>query len=188
MLKAICGTGHRPDKMLGGWDSYIEVNQGIIDLLAKHIVGFHRKHGTETIMSGFAAGWDTILALAVIEAKKIVPVKLFAAIPCLEQDSKWSDKQKKLYQSLIEQADTVKVIYQDRYNENPRCLLERNVFMVDNTSAILAYFNGLPYGLHHAGNMDLPTGKGGTLYCLRYAKEHSLSTGKSINVFNYCRG
>jgi uncharacterized phage-like protein YoqJ len=183
MLKAICGTGHRPDKMPGGWDNYIETNRGLTDLLAKHIVGFHRKYGTETIVSGLAAGWDTVLALATIEAKKSTPIKLFAAVPCFEQDSKWSNRYRNLYGQIIEQADTVKFIYEGKY-KSPQCLLDRNAFMVDSTDAILAYFSGMPYGLYDASRMVLPTGRGGTLHCLRYAKEQALA-GKDIKVFNY---
>lgn len=73
------------------------------------------------------------------------------ALPCLNQDKYWSDKQKAEYKSMLEQADKIIYVSKDYHNG---CMLKRNRYMVDNSTYIISYctkaFGGTYYTTKYA--------------------------------------
>lgn len=114
--------------------------------------------GYKTFLCGMALGFDTICAETVIELKKnYTEIKLIGAIPCKTQDSKWADKDKSRYKELLQKLDGVRCIY-DEYI-GAECMLERNRYIVNNSSLMIALFDGKA---------------GGTQSTIDYAKQQGL--------------
>lgn len=92
-----------------------------------------------------ALGFDTICAETVLDLKKKYGnVKLIAALPCKTQDMKWSDKDRKRYKKLLKKSDGIRCIYDEYAGEE--CMIERNRYMVNNSSLIIALYNGISGG------------------------------------------
>jgi uncharacterized phage-like protein YoqJ len=149
----LAGTGHRSNKLFKH-DAYSKDN-------LKHLIKFAKiqllKHDPDEVISGLALGWDQALALAALGLN----IPLIAAVPCYNQDSGWGPAYQKLYKELLEKSD--KVIYVHKGSYNNSCMLNRNIFMVDNSDEVLALWNG-----------DFT---GGTTHCYNYA----IKQGKPIH-------
>ena len=84
---------------------------------------------------------DTWSALSVLSLREKNPaIKLHCILPCTAQAEKWSASSRELYRSILERADSVVYVSRD-YHKN--CMLERNRFMVEHASALLAVYNGV---------------------------------------------
>jgi uncharacterized phage-like protein YoqJ len=64
-------------------------------------------------------------------------VRLIFALPCCNQDEKWTDRQKQLYRSLLREADAVHYVSEEY---TPDCMKERNYYMVDNSAFCICAF------------------------------------------------
>ncbi len=155
--QTVCFTGHRPQKLPWGFNendvrclamkevAKLEIENAIINGGKKHFI------------SGMALGFDMICAELVLELKKDYPfITLECAIPCKGQESKWSTDQQKRYHNIVKQADTTRCIY-NHYIDG--CMQERNRYMINNSSMVIALFNGKP---------------GGTKITIDYAKQKGL--------------
>ena len=151
-----CFTGHRPQNCPWGFNEKDyrckkvkkEVKKIIIELVIKGYTNFY---------VGMALGFDTYCAEILIKLKrKYKQIKIIGAIPCEDQDFKWSYKDKIRYKKLISKLDKIRCIYKT-FNKN--CFLERNYYMVNNSSICVALFNGKP---------------GGTQNTINYAKKQGL--------------
>ncbi len=101
--------------------------------------------GYKTFLCGMALGFDMVCAETVIDLKKqYKDIKIIGALPCRTQDIKWSVKDRERYKNLLSQLDDIRCIY-DKYI-GAECMLERNRFMVNNSSLMIALFNGLSGG------------------------------------------
>ena len=157
MEKTCCFTGHRVQKL--PWRNN-ELDFRCIALknkLKNEIINAIRK-GYSSFFCGMALGFDFYCAEAVLDLKSDFPhIKLFGALPCNNQDCKWNDSDKLRYRRLLDKLDDVRRIY-DRYI-GPECMLERNRFMVNNSSLLFACYFG---------------GGGGTKATIDYAKKQGL--------------
>ena len=118
-------------------------------------------NGYDTFICGGALGFDTLCALAVLDAKRCNEnIKLVLALPCKNQAERWQSKDVEIYNSIIEKSD--KVIYTSSQYDND-CMHKRNRFMVDNSSLCICYLKK-PFG--------------GTAYTVKYACE------KGIKIIN----
>ena len=79
--------------------------------------------GFDTFLVGMAIGFDTECFLALEKIRKSKPIKIIACIPCIGQDAKFSESQKKLYKRMVESADE-KVILSQEYTRT--CMMDRN--------------------------------------------------------------
>ncbi len=103
------------------------------------------KMGYKTFLCGMAIGFDIICAETVLSLKAELPeVKLIGALPCKTQDIKWSQKDKARYRAVLARLDGVRCIYNEYIGAE--CMLERNRFMVNNSSLMIALFDGLAGG------------------------------------------
>lgn len=116
------------------------------------------KNGYTTFISSMALGFDMICAEIILQLKKEYPdIKLIGAIPCKTQDKLWNEKDKQRYKSILSKLDGVRCIYDDYIG--PKCMLERNQYMINNSSLVIALFNGK---------------NGGTKNTLDYAKKSGI--------------
>ncbi len=124
------------------------------------------KRGYNTFLCGMAIGFDMICAETVIELKKkCSDIKIIGVLPCKNQDNKWSVKDKERYRSLLNKLDGIRCIY-DEYI-GAECMRERNRYMVNNSSLMIALFSGLA---------------GGTKSTIDYARKQGLE----IIIISYC--
>ena len=113
--------------------------------------------GYRHFLCGMARGADFYFAEAVLALRQAHPdVTLEAALPCAGQAKKWSSDDRSRWTQLVRQCDS-HTLLQERYDRH--CMLRRDRYMVDQSSAILAVFNGT---------------RGGTQYTLNYAMDHRL--------------
>lgn len=88
--------------------------------------------GVDCFISGGAVGFDQICAsLIIVKKQQGKSVKLVFALPCKNQELKWTDKQKSLYHSLLLEADDI-IFVSDEFSDD--CMKLRNYFMVDNAN------------------------------------------------------
>lgn len=121
-------------------------------------------HGIRNFISGFALGIDLMAAQLVQSLKCDLPgISLTAAIPFEGQAERYNIYDKRVYRRLLELADKV-IVLSDYYY--PRCFLDRDKFMVENASYLIAYYDGRE--------------KGGTYYTVKKARARGIPF---INVY-----
>lgn len=126
-----CFTGHRrlpPDKI-----------KRIIKRLNDEIENLIRQ-GITDFMSGGGLGFDLIAASLIVAKKEMgCNIRLIFALPCHNQDEYWDENQKRLYQSLLEEADEIRYV-SDEYSDG--CMKKRNYYMVDCSAyCVCAFLN-----------------------------------------------
>lgn len=152
-----CFTEHRPQSLPWGFNEQDERCLIMKKQLREEIIKAI-ENGYKTFISGMALGFDTICAETILDLKKIYPnIKLVGAIPCKTQDKLWQDKDKKRYRTLLNQLDNIRCIYDDYIGSE--CMIERNRYMINNSSLIIALYNGT---------------NGGTKRTIEYAKKQGL--------------
>lgn len=148
-VKAVCFTGHRTIPA-----SETERISCRLRKTLKELIG----QGYRCFRAGGALGFDTLAALAVLDARQSYPqVELILVLPCLSQAEHWTDQDKALYEVIKQRAD--KVIYtSQKYTRG--CMHKRNRRLVDGSSVCVCY---------------LTEEKGGTAYTVDYARKRGLT-------------
>lgn len=137
--KTCCFTGHRPDKL--PWkhnenDPDCLALKKLINELLDALYADDFRH----FLCGMAAGTDMYCGEAVIDLKKAHPdVTLEAVIPCRGQERKWPRALRDRYCRLEDACDSVTVLH-DTYRAG--CMMERNRYMVDRSSLVVAVYDG----------------------------------------------
>lgn len=158
----IAGTGHRPDRLGDEWDHGGPISMAIY----KSVVDQLAVLKPELVISGFAAGFDLLLAQAAVDCG----LNIIAALPCNDQSKKWSADSKHLYFDLLSDPQVTVV----EVNPGPYAswkFLERDRWMVaqlkNAEDLLLACWNGAP-----------KTGTGATVRMAEQAGK------KIINIWN----
>ncbi len=152
----LCFTGHRSQKL--PW-RFNEQDPRCIKMreTAKQEIEKAIQQGYMIFISGMAIGFDIICAELVLELKKKYPnIQLVAALPCRNQDSVWQEKDRARYKKVMKQVDRVWCESEEYTKE---CMLRRNDYMLNNSSRVIALYNGLG---------------GGTAYTLKRAREQGM--------------
>lgn len=136
------GTGHRLE-VLGGNNE--ETHHKVVRYVKSVLLSYKPKK----IISGMAIGFDTALAIAALEYN----VPLIAAIPFIGQESVWPQYAQDRYNDILKQCTKIHVACEGEYASYKYHI--RDKWMVDNSEAMLALWNGHP--------------KGGTASTVRYA-------------------
>ena len=134
--KNVSFTGHRSGR----------ISQPMLTLFAGMVTEIKSLYasGCRNFFSGMAEGGDLVFAKAVLAARnELTDIRLVAAIPFREQSARYSDMNKRLYISLLEEADKT-VVLSESYHKG--CFHRRNDFLVEHAAIMLAYWDGLPYG------------------------------------------
>ena len=164
MMNKVCAfTGHRPSKLPWRYDETDSRCVALKAVLMEQIT-LLVEAGVTQFLSGMAEGTDVFCAEIILALREKNPaIKLHCILPCTAQAEKWSASSQELYRSILEQADSV--VYVSRaYHKN--CMLDRNRFMVEHATTLLAVYNGVP--------------RSGTGATVNYAKK----MGRKIIVIN----
>ncbi len=125
----------------------------------------HIKKGYIFFSVGGALGFDTHVALAILEFKSMYQnIKLILVLPFLEQAKNWSENDIIIYKDIKKRAD--KIIYTSK-NYFRGCYHLRNRYLVDNSQICIAYLN---------------KNSGGTFYTVNYALSKNVAV---INIGNF---
>ncbi len=128
--RACCVTGHR------------DIPAEKVDLIRSHLASAVQNAiacGYTHFISGFAAGIDLMFAEIVVDLKASHAIILEAAIPYPGR-MKTPDKK---FQRLIGACDVVKV-HSAAYSKG--CYMVRNCYMVNNSSLVIAVYDGRETG------------------------------------------
>lgn len=132
-------TGHRPKSFPWGYNETASDCVLLKGVLTEQITALANNGVTEFI-SGMALGVDLWAAQIVLALKGINPtLKLCCALPCENQEVKWPAQAQAQYHSILKKANNV-VFVNRKFSRD--CMLERNRYMVDNSSILLAVFDG----------------------------------------------
>lgn len=155
--KTCAFTGHRPNSLPWGLDENddrcIEVKKELKKLILNAIDA-----GYTHFISGMAEGIDLIASEIVLGLKYDHPeITLECAIPFKAQASRWTSRNQERYSEVLSHSDKINMLSASYYHG---CLHVRNKYMVDNSSLLIAVYNG--------------STSGGTASTIRYAtKMHS---------------
>jgi hypothetical protein len=127
------GSGHRPGK-LGGYSAEAAAR------LDRFALATLRDYQPERLISGMALGWDQALARAALA----LGVPVTAAVPFEGQDALWPAAARDEHARLLSLCDEVVVVCPGGYA--PRKMLQRDRWMVDRCTTLLALWNGSPGG------------------------------------------
>jgi len=139
-------TGHRPNKLRGEYEMNGPLSRLIYDKLTEVVCDYR----PTKMITGMAIGVDMLWANVAIRQE----CPFIAAIPCYNQEKKWSSKIQKLYAYIINHPLCCPVWVKEGEYDNS-CMQERNKWMVNNCDYLIAVWDGTP---------------GGTANCVRYAE------------------
>ena len=143
MDNKVCAfTGHR-NLNAGGFDNAL-LDRVIYDLI---------KTGTNNFLCGMAHGFDLTAAQSVLQYKEKYDIRLTACLPCANQSDTFSERNRQIYNSVLERCDDVITLSPEYYSG---CMHERDRFMVDNSDILVCY---------------LRKNSGGTFYTVNYARK-----------------
>ena len=138
-MKVCAFTGHRPKSFPWKYNEDAPDCVLLKEVLAAQISALAER-GVTDWLSGMAQGVDLWCAQIVLDLKKENPaMKLHCILPCEGQEVKWPMAEQERYSSFMRRAD--EVVYVNRAY-HPDCMLERNRYMVDRASVLLAVYNG----------------------------------------------
>lgn len=128
----VCFTGHRPEKL--------NMQENTIKKYLQSEILSSIQNSYTTFISGMARGVDMWAAEIVIELKKEFPqIKLIAAVPFEDFESKWSYENQKSYNEILSKADLIRYICP---NFSYSSYQIRNEWMVNHSSKVIAVWNG----------------------------------------------
>lgn len=144
-----CFTGHRPEKLKRPEE---EIKKGVEEAILKAI-----HDGYTTFITGMARGVDIWAGQIVLRLRQSNPnLRLIAALPYPDCDTRWSASWRRQYAEVLEAADLVKCI-------NPMYSMDsfqkRDEWLVDQSSRVIAVYDGV---------------SGGTKNTIEYAKKCSV--------------
>lgn len=154
--KTCCFTGHRPGKL--PWKNN-EADPGCraLKLMLADVLNELYEDGYRCFLCGMAAGADIYFGEAVLALRGKHPdVVLEAAVPYLGQERRWSRAWRQRYYLLAEECDRTTVLHREHTRD---CMMDRNRYMVDRSSLLIAVYNGRA---------------GGTRNTIRFAAERGL--------------
>ncbi len=152
--RSCCFTGHRPEK--------IDEPESVVKQWLEEQIDIAIDEGFTDFICGCARGVDLWAGEIVLEKKKENKnIRLIAAMPWPGFSGKMDDGLD--CRDLLNRADEVKYVC-DHYHKG--VFQKRNIWMVDNSSRVIAYYTGLP---------------GGTKNTIKYAEK------SGIEVVNYAR-
>ena len=116
-----------------------------ITVQTREQIYLHAANGYTNFLCGGAVGFDTIAAVQVAKVKAGgTPIRLILVLPCRDQTALWKNTEMlRLYQRIKGTADDI-IYVNDLFFDG--CMKERNRFMVESSSACIAYFNGNKIG------------------------------------------
>ncbi|MEG0273380.1 MAG: SLOG family protein [Hydrogenoanaerobacterium sp.] len=155
--QALCFTGHRSEKLPKTEEEMKRLKLKLWEEIDKSI-----ENGIDTFYFGGCYGWDLLCAEVVLNQRKIIrmdnphQIRLIGVLPYEEQAIRWSEANRETYYNTLAQCDEVITLYT---HFQRGCYHERNRYMVDRSSEMICYYDGVT---------------GGTAYTVKYAKQNNL--------------
>ncbi|MBE6936782.1 MAG: DUF1273 domain-containing protein [Ruminococcaceae bacterium] len=134
-----CFTGHRPEKMPFAVSpysyDYFQFQKKLEQVIQNVILsGYHH------FITGMSRGMDLWAAECVLNFRRAYShVTLEAAIPFPGQADRWREEDRRVYRQVLERCDssvTLSPVY------SAGCMQQRNCYMVDHASLVIAAFDG----------------------------------------------
>lgn len=161
--KTVCFTGHRPEKLPDNGDPSSQTILVLKSLLRQEIEEAVND-GFDTFITGMAPGVDMWAAEIVGELmKNDKSLKLYGVYPFRNYDVKYKTDDEILRTEDIISFATDVLYLNEKYS--PQCMSERNRFMVDRSSRLIAVVGSY---------------KTGTGYTIKYAK----NTGIAVHIID----
>lgn len=152
-----CFTGHRPGKL--PW-RHNEQDPRCIALKIRIADAVERAYeqGYRHFICGMAMGCDLYFCESALELQsRHWDVIVEAAIPCQTQADIWQEDQQIRYHHLVSDCD-IQTVLSEYYTDS--CMRQRNIYMIDHASLLIAAFNGVA---------------GGTQFTIEYARDQGLN-------------
>ena len=144
-----CFTGHRPEKL--------KIDEETARVLLRQGIQTAYAAGYTTFISGMARGIDLWAADIVLEERQLHPdIHLICAVPHPDFEKRWNATAQQLYSTILQKADLTRIICPAF---SMGAYQKRNIWMVDHSSLVLAYYNG---------------DTGGTANTIAYAKSRGI--------------
>ncbi len=157
-----CFTGPRPPRLPAGGNEASPEIAALREQLFAAVKGAY-DDGYRCFISGMAEGFDLLAAEAVIRLRRVHPdAELFAAFPCEASPKGHSPAVRRRIEHIMEEVSFSHFVSKEYIHG---CELSRNVYMVENSSLLIAYYNGLSRG---------------TAHCFRCAEE------RGLRIVNLC--
>lgn len=147
-LHRCCFTGHRPEK-LSSSEQYIKKE---LESVIRQAI----RDGFVTFISGMARGVDIWAAEIVLRLKKEGhQIHLICAIPFRGFENNWENEWQVRYRSIMASADLIRCIAPAYHR---RCFQDRNEWMCNRASRLIAVYNGTSGGTRNTINYALSIG------------------------------
>ena len=157
-----CFTGPRPKNLPMDGNEFSAEIAALKTNLRSAIIDAYNE-GFRFFISGMAEGFDLFAAETVAELKPALEgIALVAALPYSEAPKHHSSQIAKRMNAVLSKADAIITVCEIYV---PGCEHKRNRYMVDNSTRIIGYYNGL---------------SGGTAHCWNYAAEKNLEL---VNIY-----
>ena len=150
-----CFTGPRFPRLPMGGNEFSEEIIALKVNIRKAVLEAYEE-GFRFFMNGMAEGFDIFAAEAVAELKATCPgMALVAVLPYFGLEKRHSAAIAKRINAVLSNADMIFSL-EEKYVKG--CELRRNVYMVEHSSRIIAYYNGLSGGTAHCWNCAIQNG------------------------------
>ena len=131
--KTACFTGHRPEKLPGGSSDSPEAK--VIKSMLYTEITAAVNDGYDTFITGMQRGIDLWAGEIVLSLAADMPLGLIAALPYRDIGSSFKGADKGAFGRIISAASET-VVISEEYTR--ACMQQRNRFMVDNSSRLIA--------------------------------------------------
>lgn len=132
--KTACFTGHRPEKLPDIGAENDKRDRIIKSMLYKEIYDA-ANCGFDTFITGMQRGIDLWAGEMVLDLAASRPLHIIAVLPYRDMGKNFKCADKWIFGRIMKNADKV-VVISEKYTRS--CMSERNRFMVDNSSLLIA--------------------------------------------------
>lgn len=97
------------------------------------------EQGAKDFYAGGAIGWDTLCAQTVLKLRETHhDIHLHLVLPCppVEQSARWNDRNKAVYDAILEKADSTEIVSP---HYSPECMKKRNERLADLSQIMVCY-------------------------------------------------
>lgn len=152
--KTLCITGHR-EKSISSYNGnpiYRNITVSAVKLMLCRYIDMAIERGYENFISGLAVGTDLWAAQYIAEKRRLHSnIRLIGAMPYLRHAERFPENYRKLLLQVEQQADFLVTVNEDpdiiygAHSAGDNCsknlYRDRNYYMVDNSSAVIAFLN-----------------------------------------------
>lgn len=162
-MKSCTFTGHRPKSFPWKYNETAPDCVALKAVLTEQIEDLV-EHGVTDFWTGLAQRVDTWAARIVLDLRDKKPaLSVHCVLPCRTQAKNWGVAAQMCHRKILERADSIICLSEEYYDG---CMQDRNKYLVDHASILLAVYNG--------------SWRSGTGMTVRYAQK----LGREIIVIN----